>query len=79
MFRSHSICVSFHLVEQLITDHVISMTTDIQWKQLSIEEQLDIINRCITLHIFLAKNERSPKNLAFVYELEVRDTIVNQY
>jgi len=69
VFRSHSICVNFHLVEQLITEHVISMTTDIEWKQLSTEEQLDIINRWIILQIFLAKNKRSPTNLAFVYEL----------
>ena len=45
VFRSHSIHVSFHPVEQLINEHVISMTatseTDTEWKPLSIEEQVD--------------------------------------
>ena len=78
MFGSTSICVSFHLVEQLITEHMISMTTDIEWKQLSSEEQLDI-NMWTIFQIFLAKNKRSLQNLAFVYELEIHDTTVSRY
>jgi hypothetical protein len=50
--------------------------TGVECKPLSIQEQLDIINRWMILQMFLAK-KKSLKNLEFVYKLEIHDTILN--